>query len=315
MTMDTVFEARLIECLAALEAGEPMEQILTRHPEDAARLRPILEVAAALPTLTMEPRPEAAATSRRAFLAEAEALRAASRRPRRAGNPWPVLQWLGTLILVLGGLAVLLAVSDSALPGNPLYGLKRGIEGVQLVLAPSGEARSALERRFNQERIKEIRALLGGAGAAQVEFEGIIEVIQPDSGLWQVSGLPVWVDSNTQIVGTPLVGSTVRVRGVTEVKGGNLVQASLIAVVEAGPAPSLTPTVSLTPAPSGTATPTPQPTPTPTPTPTPLPAPTATPLPAPSLAPEATEEEDSGTPDVTDTHEGEAESGGTSDGY
>ncbi|HET7090742.1 MAG TPA: hypothetical protein VFL17_19080, partial [Anaerolineae bacterium] len=72
--MDSALETKLIECLGALESGESLEQALSRFPEDAERLRPMLTVAAALPRLRMEPSQEAKSKSRQAFLAQAAAV-------------------------------------------------------------------------------------------------------------------------------------------------------------------------------------------------------------------------------------------------
>ena len=53
--MDAQLEVKLIECLDALAQGESVEQILARYPQDAAQLRPLLQTAAGLPALRMEP--------------------------------------------------------------------------------------------------------------------------------------------------------------------------------------------------------------------------------------------------------------------
>jgi hypothetical protein len=60
------------------------------------------------------------------------------------------------LVLVFSGLGV---ASASALPGDALYSLKRGIENFQLSLALSLDAQSNLLTRFVEERVEEIEAL------------------------------------------------------------------------------------------------------------------------------------------------------------
>ena len=75
----------------------------------------------------------------------------------------PSLSWrralagaLLALVLVFSGLGV---ASASALPGDALYGLKRGIEDFQLSLAFSLESQASLLTRFVEERIEEVEAL------------------------------------------------------------------------------------------------------------------------------------------------------------
>lgn len=268
--MDRVFEARLIECLSALENNEPVEQILARYPEDVQRLRPILQVAAALPGLVIEPRPEPQENSRRKLLAAAEMLASSEHRgARRSGRGFAILEVLGAAIMVLSVSAMLLAISGSALPGTPLYGVKRAVEGARLVLTTQDDARGMLERQLNQERIDEIRALLTGGGQAEAAFEGTIEAIQPD--VWQVSGLDVTITASTQITGDPQVGLTVQVQG--QVAGGKLLADTITVEQTAEPAPGPaatvgpvgSPTSHPTPAPSLVSTPTPLPPRTPTP--------------------------------------------------
>ena len=72
--MEAELEIKLIDCLSALERGEALEQVLSRYPDDAARLRPMLQVAAALPASRIEPSQAARLASREAFLARAAAL-------------------------------------------------------------------------------------------------------------------------------------------------------------------------------------------------------------------------------------------------
>ncbi len=69
--MDVGFEIRVAECIDALSRNEPIEPIVSRFPTDAARLRLILERAAALPQLWRKPSEPARMRSRHAFLAQA----------------------------------------------------------------------------------------------------------------------------------------------------------------------------------------------------------------------------------------------------
>ena len=268
--MDKTFEIRLIEALDALEAGEPLEHVLARYPDDAAALRPILETAMVLPTLRQEPPPMAEVRSRRAFLQAARVFQQAARRPIWQG----LLRTLGTaavsaaMVVAVG--AGMLALSASALPGDALYPIKRNFETVRLLLAPEGE-RQVFVRELRQTRLQEIQALLAAGREVRVVFEGKIEAMLPDH--WVVDGIVVHVDEATLIEGTPLPGLEVEVDGLT--RQGALYATSIRVLTE----------VTLTPSPTPSPLPTASPSPTPTLTPTPRIIPTATPSPTATFAP------------------------------
>lgn len=86
------------------------------------------------------------------------------RRSRRTASPSTIrVSWrralVGSLLalaLVFSGLGV---ASASALPGDPLYNLKRGLEDIQLSLAFSDELQAGLMSRFVDERLEEVEAL------------------------------------------------------------------------------------------------------------------------------------------------------------
>jgi hypothetical protein len=273
--MDSAFEARLIDCLDALEAGESIESILARYPDDAPRLRPSLELAAALPTMRWEPSEIAEVRARRRFLAQADSRRRAA--PPRSSR-WPgSLAAVAAVVLAVGvGLAVL---SGTALPGGPLYGLKRSVEEVRLSLAPNVSAREAIDRRIKQTRRDEVMALLSAPRDLDIAvvFEGVVEAMEPRQ--WLVSGIPLTIDSSTQIDGSPAVGDEVQVNA--RLTAGILHVGSIQLLSESRPAPP-SQTLTSTPIPQPEETllePTASPPDTPTPTiePSPIP-PTLVPL-------------------------------------
>jgi hypothetical protein len=269
--MDNNFEIKLIECLDLLESGEPIEQILARYPDDAVVLRPLLETAVALPALRFEPSPTAQARSRRAFLNRAAELRPAPLRflglPLRLGALAAAFVLALTL---LGGGAV--TASGAALPGDPLYGVKRAVERAQIVLAPNDDT---LLREFEQRRREEVGALLAADRLAEVEFSGVIESISGE--VWKIAGFTVRVSSTTQIDGPAAIGARARVHGRTDRRE---VQAVTVSIDAASVPPTATPTAipapSLTPQPSSTSAPTVTRAPSPTATIEPTVAPTAT---------------------------------------
>jgi hypothetical protein len=272
--MDAQLEAKLIECLSAFESGEALEHILSRYPEDAAQLRSLLEIAAALPLVRIEPSSAAQAASRRAFLVQAQTLRAASEPRRFQLFPARLAAVLAALVLAFIFVGGVVAASAAALPGDRLYEVKRGVEDVRLQFAPASE-KEALAKQLEQERRDEIGALLKAGRQASVAFSGPIGAIQLEE--WQVAGLRVHIGSNTLVEGVPMVGLRARVTGTT---GDGQVLAMSISI-EPGGVPAITPTAThaptYTPAPTNTRTATPRPTLAPTFTPT-LP-PTSTPEP------------------------------------
>jgi hypothetical protein len=282
--MDNDLELTFIACLDALEAGEPIEQILARYPADAAALRPLLETAIALPALDMAPAPAAQAAARRAFLNQAAAQRPV---PRRSffGLPLRFGLALATVLLALLLVGGTTFASTTALPGDPLYGLKRSVEQVEVALA--GNSEPAL-RRIDQRRRDEVLQLIAAGREEEVRFRGEIEALGADGLI--IDGITVTLGPATLIEGEPRVGARAAVAGQT---GGTGVRASELRVDPGTaplPSPTATPTATTSPsattAPARTATSRPltvtSTAPPPTSTPTTAPSPTGAPSPRPA---------------------------------
>jgi uncharacterized membrane protein YgcG len=283
--MDEQFEVKLIECLDALASGMPLDRILSHYPEDEVLLRPLLETAATLPALRIEPSRTAEAASRRKFLSQAHALSEAS--PRRAWRlPPRLVASLAALALVVILFGRVVTTSAAALPGDTLYPVKRTVEEVRLVLAPD---KADLAKQFEQERRDEVAALLSAGRAAEIAFSGPIDSVQTDR--WVIHRLTVGIDRRTQVSGVPSIGRYAHVQGWTA--DGSLVATSIVVDSDGAPAAPFTATPEPTqPRPSATPTRTPQPTIAPhAPSPEPRIVPSATPRliptrkPAPTSAP------------------------------
>jgi hypothetical protein len=279
--MDAQLEAKFIECLDALAQGESAERILARYPQEAAQLRPLLQTAAGLPALRLEPSEAAKMQSRQSYMAQADLLRRTAPRKTMGYLPRFATGFIAATLVaaVLGTGAV--AASGSALPGDPLYGLKRTVEDVRLQSASSPALRQELQREFEQRRVDETNELLDAGREGEVEFTGTIEEIQPNA--WIVSSLVVQLDANTQIVGTPQINRVAEVRGVT---GSNGLRATSI-LIESSNELEITPIPPATETPEPTETTAPALTTTPQPTKTPQP-PTATPRPTATAQPTST---------------------------
>lgn len=296
--MNWDFEARTSEALDALEQGETVEAILSRYPEDADALRPILETAHELQTLPLAYSVSARQNSRQAMLDEARRLR---------GRPAPVLtrfSALRRLSFAFGSLLVLFVVAaallaqpvSAALPGQALYPVKRAAETIRLRLAADP---TVLETRFREERREELQALLAEGAEAEVDCFGAIRTFSEDR--WQTDDFVLLISAESTVSGAPAIGAPFEGRCL--VRDGQLF-AQDVRFTGPGKLPPEPPTPS--PAPP---TPTPTPTVTPTTTLTPTPTATVTPGAAPGgpVGPTVT-------PDDDDDDNGDGDDNGGDDG-
>ncbi len=274
----------LDQCLDRLASGQTVEDCLAAYPAFAERLRPLL-YAGLIVRRAEAGTAEVSSAQERARQRFEQVLR--QPRPARRVLPWPALATLAAAFVLVFGLVAVMA--ESALPGEGLYGFKRLTESVRLVL-PGG---AGLADEFAQRRLEEIALLLLRQQEAEVEFEGLVELIAGQD--WLISRLPVFVPAAAEVAPTITLGHRVRVRGATTADG-RLVAAS---IEDLTPTPLPTPTATITPTPTATLTvtatasltptvsPTPSTTPTltvtatasPTLTPTPSATPSATPAP------------------------------------
>ncbi len=154
------------ECLELLRAGQSVEGYLRMHPELAAELAPLLELAGWVRRQRAVPSraPEVAALSRQRFMAAAQNL-AVGRRPARGFFDALAMWWAGfmaglagprrpayvlatlLIVIILLGLSAtqIITASAEALPGDPLYQVKLVAEQVQLTLARNPATRAEIE--------------------------------------------------------------------------------------------------------------------------------------------------------------------------
>jgi hypothetical protein len=318
MAMSESLENIQAECLERLAQGESIEEILAHYPDVAEEIRPFLQMASQLSSLSSQPYLAAKRASRQSFLEQAAAMQD-SQQPR----PFFVLRRLFVSAAIVAAMLVLIfsaafAFSTTALPGDTLYGTKRTAEQWRLSLTQNADTILELRARYNEERIREIEALLRAGKTAEVEFEGKLESIAADH--WIVAGLTVLIQDQTIIEGTPQLGELVRVNGRTD--AGQLFADTMMVLtgrleielpeqIPATPSPTATrtrrPTATRLPlltdlTPTVSATPTSSPEPTATATPSPTVEPTETSLPTPT--PEDGNENEGG-PNDNDSNENE----------
>lgn len=172
--MDNTNPEVLDRCLRGIQTGRlTLEECLTENPADAKALEPLLRVAAETHTQL------APADPSQAFLTHSpkrvmNLVRARlktptpSKRRRLAYLGLPAYRLAGVLLaltLLIGSVGVAYA-SGEALPGDNLYGVKRGLERAALAISPSAEGDSELFLKHANRRIAEVEELvLRGRGS------------------------------------------------------------------------------------------------------------------------------------------------------
>ncbi len=225
------FYAILDGCLERVRRGDSVDACLADFPAEAAELAPALALSAELYHLPrLEPAAAAAARDLERVLAVLD------EEPRPAGGFWaslgaflsgrraarrPVLALaraavLAGLILAAGG-GLIVTASAESLPGDPLYGVKRGWESARLSLAADESARQALLDAQNARRRAEIEALVVLHRPAEVEFSGRLE--SRGDGIWTFDGLPVRVTGQTDFGGSLEPGQPAEVEVRVEADG------------------------------------------------------------------------------------------------
>jgi len=215
---DEQLEAIFIEALTALDAGATADQVLARYPDQAEELRPILRAAIRLAEYGNETRnatPAANAPARAAFLSRAAAIKQVSpvARLTRLAHRRVLLSFLTMLILVIAISGSVLGASAASLPGEPLYGVKRSVENIQLSLAFNTEQRVNLEETYSRRRLGEVKAVQASKRKVQVEFTAPVEAL--GDSVWTIGGFTVQVMPDTIVSGTVRAGDLVKVIGQT----------------------------------------------------------------------------------------------------
>lgn len=145
-------------------------------------LRPLVSVATALreeSTAATAPRPEFAAELRALLMAEAErSLSPAAPLvlpPRQHGPRERRLAVAASVAVLLGGSAGMAAAAQSALPGEALYPIKRGIERAEAGLSVSTAGRGEDLLRQADGRLTEVEGLIAGTPTAAPQVPSTID--------------------------------------------------------------------------------------------------------------------------------------------
>ncbi|MBI4336356.1 MAG: DUF4382 domain-containing protein [Chloroflexi bacterium] len=179
--MTVPFEKVLDECIdRIILGGETVEACLARYPEYASELAALLRTVTATAQAYRGPvTAEAKEQSRHRLQAEMARLARQEVKVPERGTPrtqravdwqprWAVAL-VATLLAVLIGGASTVAASGSALPGAPLYPVKRTTEEVRLALEFSKVEKAKLHVAYAERRATEISALLASGTGPLVD--------------------------------------------------------------------------------------------------------------------------------------------------
>jgi hypothetical protein len=215
------FSTILETCIEKVRQGHSLDECLLLYPQHAEALRPLLlAVQQAQYAASIQPNPEAVQSGRERMLAAARQQVKPERIQRRGIQP--VLRFALYLVMVLA-LAGFLTINASArsLPGDSLYGVKRGWEQVRLSLADTNRSRDQLEAHFNRERFAELDRMVAQRRPGILTLEGVVEKISPTE--WVVDGLQVTVTPQTLLDGVPFVGAQLTIQVQVQADGSLLV--------------------------------------------------------------------------------------------
>ncbi|GIV95854.1 MAG: hypothetical protein KatS3mg057_0511 [Herpetosiphonaceae bacterium] len=155
----------LSDALEALQQGQPINSILRCYPHHAEDLRPLLELAQELRATDGPPLPARWKAAEMQFLQAAAQRRATRQHPQHSRlfsglfTTKPLAAVLTTIVLIVLLSMGTMVASARALPGNPLYSVKRAMEHVQISIS-STQSRPALLMEHAEERRREIEALI-----------------------------------------------------------------------------------------------------------------------------------------------------------
>ncbi len=203
------------QALTRLKAREPAKDILSSLPADV-ELAEMVYLAANLHTTTAVPSSTAQAASKQGMLQ-------AARQTAKAGRGMGFGLWLRApqfvlvLVVLIASLTISGLVSAQALPGQPLYGIKRSMETLQLAMTRDSSGKLQLEEVLDARRINEVIRLRSMGTESHVEFAGWLQ--QNEQGEWSVQGVPLITNERSPLWNVLLNGSYVQVTGNIQAEG------------------------------------------------------------------------------------------------
>lgn len=175
------------EALLSRGAGAPLSDLSDREAERFAALLTLVSDLRALPEVA--PRPEFVSSLRERLMAEADTVLVRQpAAPQRLAMPTttrPRNRRLATLLggaALVGATATMAVAAQTSLPGESLYGVKRGIESAQVRLAGDDAARGRTLLAQAETRLTELEQLTAGNGGTEQLIPDTLDAFTEQSG-------------------------------------------------------------------------------------------------------------------------------------
>jgi Domain of unknown function (DUF5667) len=186
----------MTSAFSARRRADEFEALLVRGPgapltdREAARYAELVAVVSDLRALPeVEPRAEFVGALRERLMAEADAVLVRQpSAPQRLAMPVttrPRQRRVATLLggaALVGATATMAVAAQTSLPGESLYGVKRGIESAQVRLAGDDAARGRTLLAQAETRLTELEDLAAGTGGAEQLIPDTLDTFTEQSG-------------------------------------------------------------------------------------------------------------------------------------
>ena len=204
--METKYQEIVEECLELLRQGRSVEECLSRHPDEAIELEPMLHAAVSARSNMAAELPVAARNRMKSqVMAEWDRRHQPGRWsslvtsffakispiPKSAAIPrWAFASAILVVALALGGLGTSTAAANTV-PGDMLYPVKEMREGVELWLARSPEDKVEMYTTLVKERVDEVKKI---ADREQADLDSVSDALARMEG--HLTALNMVVDDN-----------------------------------------------------------------------------------------------------------------------
>ncbi|MCF6380037.1 DUF5667 domain-containing protein [Nocardioides KLBMP 9356] len=186
----------MTSAFSARRRADEFEALLDRGPgahltdREAARFAELVAVVSELRAMPeVEPRAEFVGSLRERLMAEADTVLVrqppAPQRLQMPSSTRPRQRRVATLLggaALVGATATMAVAAQTSLPGESLYGVKRGIESAQVRLAGDDSARGRALLAQAETRLTELEELAAGTGGAEQLIPDTLDTFTEQSG-------------------------------------------------------------------------------------------------------------------------------------
>jgi len=158
---DKKIQKVIIDCIELLDKGKPVEYCLKKYKPYKSHIQQYLELVGRLKVLG-KIEPDDSFEKSALFQIYSQGL------PTRRAARWlkPAIAFIAAFMLVTFSFAGTAYASQYSIPGEALYGVKRAVEDVQLLIYPQSK-KGELHLRFLNRRIEEARIIILSEDATQ----------------------------------------------------------------------------------------------------------------------------------------------------